>query len=225
MILKDSLYNEKTTQIIEETATKYETEKKEAQIKTLETEKNLRNYLIITLIMLGLGLAWATWSKLKVARLAKELAKQKEITQQRQIEKLQIETEAKQRELTTAALYLNERNEFLNNLKTMIKEGESSKILLNEIDKNTNLEKEWDKFKVHFEQVHSNFFQQLLSHESNLTDLEQKQCAYLKLNLSPKQVANLLNVTPHAVSTSRTRIKKKLNLLEDQDLGAWLQNL
>jgi DNA-binding CsgD family transcriptional regulator len=224
-ILKDSLYNEKITQIIEETSAKYETEKKEAQIKTLETEKTLRNYSIIALILLGLGLSWAMWNRLKVASLAKELDKQKAIVQQENLEKLQLEIQYKQRELSSAALYLDQRNEFLNDLKTLIKDGEGSKKLLTEIDKNTNLANEWEKFKIHFDQVHPSFFEALLQQVPNLTDLEQKQCAYIKLNLSPKQVANLLNVTPHAVSTSRTRIKKKFDIEEDSSLSDFLNGL
>ena len=225
MILKDSLYSDTKTQTINDLSTKYETEKKEAQIKTLEREKTLKNYLIIAIFIFLIGSAVAVWNKYKSIQLEKALMKQMTILQQEQAEKLQLEMDNKQRELASATLYLEQRNGFLDTLRGQIKSGIEPKKLLTEIDRNMNLEDDWQNFKLHFEQVHHTFFEKLLKIEPNLTDLEQKQCAYLKLNLSPKQVSNLLNVTPHAVSVSRTRIKKKLNLAEDVSLNDFLAQL
>jgi Tetratricopeptide repeat len=222
IVLKDSLYDEAKTREISELSTKYETEKKEQQIKALETDKILRNFLIIALIAVVIGSSIAIWIRYKAIRLEKELMQQKAIVQQEQAEKLKLAMEHNQRELSSAALYLDQRNEFLDKLKTQIKEGENSQKLLNEIDRNMNVEDDWLKFKVHFEQVNPHFFEKSYHLEPNLTDLDLKQCAYIKLNLSPKQAANLLNVTAHAVSTSRTRIKKKLNIPEEMNLSDFL---
>jgi DNA-binding CsgD family transcriptional regulator len=55
--------------------------------------------------------------------------------------------------------------------------------------------------------------------------LELRQCAYININLSPKQVANLLNITPDAVKKARMRIKKKLNLSGEESLSKFIASL
>jgi tetratricopeptide (TPR) repeat protein len=223
--LKDSIQGTDVQNKLNELSTKYETEKKEAQIKTLERERTLKNYLIAAIFIFLIGSAVAIWNKYKSIQLEKALMSQTAILQQEQAEKLQLEMDTKHRELASSTLYLEQRNGFLDTLKTQIKSGIEPKKLLTEIDRNMNLEDDWQNFKIHFEQVHHSFFEKLLDLEPNLTDLEQKQCAYLKLNLSPKQVSNLLNVTPHAVSVSRTRIKKKLGIDENISLNDFLTKL
>ena len=223
--LKDSIQGTDVQNKLNELSTKYETEKKEVQIKTLEREKTLKNYLLVAILVFVIGLIGTFWNRYKSIQLEKALMRQDAILQQEKAEKLQLEMDTKQRELASSTLYLEQRNGFLDTLKTQIKSGIEPKKLLTEIDRNMNLEDDWQNFKIHFEQVHHSFFEKLLDLEPNLTDLEQKQCAYLKLNLSPKQVSNLLNVTPHAVSVSRTRIKKKLGLEEDVSLNDFLARL
>ena len=223
--LKDSIQGTDVQNKLNELSTKYETEKKEVQIKTLEREKTLKNYLLAAILVFVIGLIGTFWNRYKSIQLEKALMRQDAILQKEKAEKLQLEMDTKQRELASSTLYLEQRNGFLDTLKTQIKSGIEPKKLLTEIDRNMNLEDDWQNFKIHFEQVHHSFFEKLLDLEPNLTDLEQKQCAYLKLNLSPKQVSNLLNVTPHAVSVSRTRIKKKLGLEEDVSLNDFLARL
>ena len=223
--LKDSIQGTDVQNKLNELSTKYETEKKEAQIKTLEREQTLKNYLLAAILVFVIGLIGMFWNRYKSIQLEKALMSQTAILQQEKAEKLQLEMDNKQRELASSTLYLEQRNGFLDTLKTHIKSGIEPKKLLTEIDRNMNLEEDWQNFKLHFEQVHPSFFEKLLDLEPNLTDLEQKQCAYLKLNLSPKQVSNLLNVTPHAVSVSRTRIKKKLGLEEEISLNDFLARL
>ncbi len=83
----------------------------------------------------------------------------------------------------------------------------------------------WVTFKVHFEEVHPNFFQKLTSTNGPVSHKDLKLCAYLKLNMDTKEIAQLLNVTPASVRTAMYRVKKRLNLEEDDNLRDYLHQL
>ena len=102
---------------------------------------------------------------------------------------------------------------------------EQIKLLTKSIENNLGGENEWDKFKLHFEAVSPHFFENLKKLAPALTDLDLKHCAYLKLNLTPKQVAQILGINPKSVTLSRVRIKKKIQLPENEKLGDFLQNI
>ncbi|MDB2384946.1 hypothetical protein N9V96_00565 [Polaribacter sp.] len=82
----------------------------------------------------------------------------------------------------------------------------------------------WEDFKIEFEKSRPNFFKNLLLINPNLSVTEQKHCAYLVVDLSAKEVANLINLSPRSVETARYRIKKKLGLT-DESLSIFLKNI
>lgn len=141
-----------------------------------------------------------------------------------QKEELLAKLEANQRELASNTLYLFQKNELLTGLKKQIENLSQRSIPqhkeeLREIKatiKNTlHLETDWEKFKLHFEQVHPNFFKDLLVKHPNLTTNEIRLCAYFHLNLSAKEIATLLNINPESVYRAKTRLNKKLNDLHE----------
>ena len=91
--------------------------------------------------------------------------------------------------------------------------------LLNEAKK---LDNDWDQFAVHFDHVHANYLSNLKDRYPNLSPSDLKLCAYLKLNLSSKEIAQLLNITPRAVEVSRYRLRKKLGLKPEVNLFDFL---
>ena len=115
--------------------------------------------------------------------------------------------------------------------------AKTGKVLLDEVIKreikdekriiaqNSDTNDEWGTFKVHFESVHPQFFTTLSQLMPSLTPLELRQCAYIKINLSPKQVGNLLNITPDSVKKARMRIKKKLNLSPEDSLTKFIATI
>jgi len=142
-------------------------------------------------------------------------------------EKLGVELEHKERELSTTALHVIGKNEILSNLKgSMEKLIEGSKNdpnivlkgLIREIDYNINLDKDWDTFKLHFEKVHQGFFTRLKDLYTDLSVDELKFCAYLRINLTSKEIAQILNITPIAINKRRNRLRKKINLNPNDDL-------
>ena len=71
---------------------------------------------------------------------------------------------------------------------------------------------EWKIFEHNFNQVHEEFFNQLKKQFPELTPKDLKLCAYIKMNLSTKEIAPLLNISIRGVETHRYRLKGKLNL-------------
>ncbi len=103
-------------------------------------------------------------------------------------------------------------NETVKDLKKVLR-------LLNEAKR---LDNDWNQFAIHFDQVHANFLTNLKEKYTNLSPNDLKLCAYLKLNLSSKEIAQLLNITPRAVEVSRYRLRKKLGLKPEMNLFDFL---
>jgi 7TM diverse intracellular signalling len=134
-------------------------------------------------------------------------------------ELLQEKLEANQRELASTTLYIVQKNELLASLKTQIKElnkqyPNSKQPGLQSIESilqsNLYLDDDWSKFKLHFEQVHPNFFKDLQEKYPSLTKNEIRLHAYFHINLSTKEIAALLNIDPASVRRAKTRLYKKM---------------
>ena len=134
-------------------------------------------------------------------------------------EVLQERLEINQRELVSSSLYIVQKNELLATLQAQIKElhrlyPEKNTQELQEIrsalQNQVHLDAEWGKFKVHFEQVHPDFFEDLQTRHPSLTKNELRLLAYFHINLSTKEIAALLNIDPASVRRAKTRLYKKI---------------
>ena len=90
--------------------------------------------------------------------------------------------------------------------------------MIRTIDKNTDEEETWNFFKEAFENVDQNFFKKIQQRHPNLTHNDLKLCAYLRLNLSSKEIAPLLNISVRSVEVKRYRLRKKMALGHDKGL-------
>lgn len=84
------------------------------------------------------------------------------------------------------------------------------------------LDDSWATFKLHFEEVHPNFFQELLKSGDDISQKDLKLCAYLKLGMDTKEIAQLLNVTPASIRTAMYRLKKRMEIPEEDSLRDFL---
>lgn len=134
-------------------------------------------------------------------------------------EVLQERLEINQRELASSSLYIVQKNELLATLQAQIKElhrlyPEKNARELQEIrsalQNQVYLDAEWGKFKVHFEQVHPDFFEEWQTRHPGLTKNELRLLAYFHINLSTKEIAALLNIDPASVRRAKTRLYKKM---------------
>ena len=134
--------------------------------------------------------------------------------------------EAQNREMSMATLHMINKNEVLSNIKNSIesviksKEPKASEYqsIIKLINVSLNLDEDWDQFKRHFEQVHQGFFQRLKEQYPDLTKNDLKLCAYLRINLSTKEISQMLNVLPTSIAMRRNRLRKKLNITQHIDL-------
>lgn len=150
---------------------------------------------------------------------------------QREKELLQEKLDNKERELTSSAMFDFQKNELLHSL---LKELERLDVVTNrmyapdikkitrQIKGATDLDRSWSNFKIHFDEVHPDFFNELNKQFPGLTNNEQKTCAYLRIGLGNKEIALLTNVESGSVRKSLTRLKKKLGLTVDHNLREYI---
>ncbi len=143
-------------------------------------------------------------------------------------EKMEAELSHKSRELATSTMSIIEKNELITKIKSELKSIkdkvadkdstlEINRIIKN-IDRKINVDKDWDKFQIYFDEVHSDFSMRFKATFRNITPQDLKLCAYLRLNMNSKDIANLMNISVRSVETNRYRLRKKLNLPHDTNL-------
>ncbi|HAA21356.1 MAG TPA: LuxR family transcriptional regulator [Cytophagales bacterium] len=143
-------------------------------------------------------------------------------------EQLQKEFKDKSKELAASTLNLVKKNELLREIKEQLIHAENQKNLapvVSIIDENLNEQGNWEMFKEAFDNADTEFFKKLNELHPNLSPNDLKLCAYLRLNLSSKEIAPLLNISPRSVEIKRYRLRKKLNLTNDDNLTNYIINI
>jgi DNA-binding CsgD family transcriptional regulator len=148
-------------------------------------------------------------------------------------EKLESEIKLKDTELASTTFNLIQKGEMLVKVKEefvrmkrtseLDQESEDYKKILRMLG-DDKMKKNWDQFALHFDKVHSNFLVTLKKHYPNLTPSELKLCAYLRMNLSSKEMAQIMNITIKSVELARYRLRKKLQLQPEVNLFNFLLN-
>jgi DNA-binding CsgD family transcriptional regulator len=101
----------------------------------------------------------------------------------------------------------------------VVKESKEKKSLVNLIDSNISSSHDWKVFESNFNQVHEEFLKKLQLEHPQLSHGDLKLAAYLRMNLSTKEIAQLLNITVRSVELKRYRLRKKLNITTDENLN------
>ncbi len=150
-------------------------------------------------------------------------------------EKLNLEMIHQEKELANTTMLLIRKNDILNSLKTDLKEmlkaygreGAMSNIasLIKQIDRDMDNEKQWQIFNTHIEQVYDELLNKLKEKYPDLTPRDLRLCAFLKMNISTKEIASLMNISPRGVEISRYRLRKKLKLDKYANLSEFILNL
>jgi len=143
-------------------------------------------------------------------------------------QQLQQDIDGKSRELAISTMSLIKKNEFLNTIKTELNAKPSDlniKSVIKIIDKNINNTDDWKFFQEAFNNADKDFLQKLKTKHNTLTPNDLKLCAYLRLNLSSKEIAPLLNISPRSVEVKRYRLRKKMNLPHETSLANYIIEL
>ncbi|PWK77882.1 YXYXY domain-containing protein [Mucilaginibacter oryzae] len=176
----------------------------------------------------------------KLQQEKEEALKQEAIANEQHIiniknEQLQADLASKSRELANSAMNIVYKNELLQKISdelTHLKGGDGKKLAEDQlrriqkvIDEGMSDERDWNIFETSFNEAHENFFKKLKNRHPDLVPNDLKLCAYLRMNMSSKEMASLLNISLRGVEIRRYRLRKKLNLEHDKNLTEFLMEL
>jgi len=250
--LRDSLDSKDIKKQMNELEVKYQTLQKEKEIQRLRDQeiidKNNKRLLtggiFSSIIIFGLIIFRIQTKRKKNAEIHRQkllvAGKEKELVevalQKKELleKQLRSELEFKNKQLTTHALNMMHKNQLLKEITDHIDDqkkflGNQGKKELNSIKRQLkqglNIDKDWDLFKIYFEQINQSFFDKLNKINPKLTVSDIRLSALTKLNLSIKEIATVLNISPQSVKNGKYRLKKKLYLSDVQDLNQFLSEL
>ena len=142
--------------------------------------------------------------------------------------KLQDDIESKNRELAISTMSMIKKNQFLSKIKSDLKKSSSSDQIfpvIKMIDRNLNNKDDWKFFEEAFNNADKDFLKKVKSTHPSLTNNDLRLCAYLRLNLSSKDIAPLLNISLSSVEIKRYRLRKKMQLTHNEGLTDHLLSL
>ena len=152
-----------------------------------------------------------------------------------QSQTLESEIQFKNSELAASAMHLVKKGELITRLKTELNQllrrvdtpaaQTELKKMIKQLEEDDQIDQEWDQFAKHFDKVHSDFVLLLKAKHSDISPSEIKLCSFLRMNLSSKEIAQLLNISVRGVEISRYRLRKKLNLQNGENLFDYLIGL
>lgn len=205
-------------------------------------EKNRRKNQIIAVITIFSILAISLILILVIhlrTRVAKSNLKQKNLLLEKEKLKLEqqnvsMQLEMRSKEVVSNLLMLQKKNEVINGVtkelyvtKTQLK-GNNKKAIEKCIDglQKTLNDSDWNNFDLHFNQVYESFYKKLDAINPSLTQNEHRLCAYIRLKLSTKEIAEITNSSPRSIDVARYRIRKKLHIDgPSTSLGTFLEHL
>ena len=141
---------------------------------------------------------------------------------------LKQDIENKNKELASSTMSLIKKNEFLNKIKNELKNTSNDEKLVSVIqiiDKNINNSDDWKMFEEAFNNADKGFFKKIKKVHPKLTANDLRLCMYLRMNLSSKEIAPLLNISPRSIEIKRYRLRKKINLERNVNLNDYFINL
>ncbi len=163
--------------------------------------------------------------QLEMEKTDKEIVKLKN-------EKLEAEIQHKNTELASVAMHLVQKGELLGKIRDQMvklkkqtgneKDSDDLKKIIRVISDEDKIDKQWEQFTMHFDNVHSDFLSALKVKYPGLSANELKLSAYLRMNLSTKEIAQLMNISIRGVEISRYRLRKKLQIPTEVNLFDFL---
>lgn len=144
---------------------------------------------------------------------------------------LQQQLKTKTIELANKARDNEEKNRLILSLKEACRKAQEnpsiSKLKLAEMTRllDSYLSVEDNTFEIQMDELHQGFFKKLKEMFPDLSSNDLRLCAYLKIGLSSKEIADILNILPSSSYIRRSRLRKKLNLQTDEDLYSFLNKI
>lgn len=243
-IWKDSLRNEeevrKFTKIeLQEEFSKqlYENKLDQQQIEAAQNNREIIYIFITIAALMGMSIIILLYflqsGRTKQHKL--EAEKNKLLNQSFAIDKnnLEEELEMKKKELATNVMYSIRKNEMIIEIVAKLKEAkllfkkENYKVIDTIIVdlESTAVDEVWKEFEVRFQQVHTGFYAKLNEQFPKLSVNEKRLCAFLRLNMSSKEISMVTYQSVNSISVARSRLRKKLGLNQDDNLISFLETI
>jgi DNA-binding CsgD family transcriptional regulator len=201
--------------------------------------------LLYLLVVAAVLFFYYKWNKLrymqKLKLQAEELKHQREILEMelkaenelnvQEYEKhiLELELQTKSSEVAGKSLSIAKQSEMIDNIQNILNSEKDFNKLKSEIKKAIKINEvnkhEWEIFETNLNQIHNEFIINLSKKFPNLTPKDIKLCVYLKMNLSSKEIAPMMNISFRGVELHRYRLRKKLGLTQDENLSKFLLSL
>ncbi|MBW8243983.1 Two component regulator three Y domain-containing protein [Muricauda oceani] len=174
------------------------------------------------------------YNRKKLERKHRELEERLHHEQQERLDKMEKEELAKevkqkQNELASTTLNIARKNEMILELKNMLvmnkdkfSNSQRYRSFIKKLNSSIEDTEDWRRFEVNFKELHEDFFERLLKSYPSLTPKDLKLCAYLKMNLSTKEIAPLMGITVRGVEIHRYRLRKKLDMDSSDNLSNFL---
>lgn len=194
----------------------------------------LKNYSLLAYFLVVTGIVYCIFIFNRIRLKKQKLAYLKKIKRdntrriiQMKNQYLRTEVQSKSAQLVNYTVLLGKKNEVLINIKELIdktgiannnSDKDSQKEINDIINHNLSDKNDWKIFSAHFDEAHSNFLKKLKKEHAILTPNDLQLCAFLKMNLSSKEIAALLNISHRSVEVKRYRLRKKLSLEHDENL-------
>ncbi|MGB5262978.1 MAG: LuxR C-terminal-related transcriptional regulator, partial [Lutimonas sp.] len=163
----------------------------------------------------------------KRVMLLRQLNNEKEIVQLRN-EKLQSEVESKSNELINSTSNVIKLNEILTSIKSDLEPVNDQPVIkkvIKMINQRLNKNSDWETFQEAFNHADREFLNKLKNAHPSLTPHDLRLCTYLRLNLTSKEIAPLLNISPRSVEIKRYRLRKKMNLEHESGLVEYILSI
>jgi tetratricopeptide (TPR) repeat protein len=198
-------------------------------IRQMQQKRKELRYLygvgITLLIAVILGLLFfLTRSRARRLQLANEVYQLESERNQLEKENLENELETKNKELTTNVMYQIRKNELINDITQKLlryshglnrEQQELIKGIIRDLEK-TQDESVWQEFEVRFHQVHNDFYEKLHKINPDLSLNERRLCAFLRLNMTTKEISSITGQSLRSIEVARTRLRKKLHLTNSE---------
>ncbi|OJX30474.1 MAG: hypothetical protein BGO86_00555 [Chryseobacterium sp. 36-9] len=236
--LKDSLFNTETVKKVAQVELKYalDKQKEDYEIKRQKTKFGYfaaGGVLLLLLALAGLFL-YLQKTKLRNATLSNDKLELERKNLSLEKEKLKEDLEFQNREMASKVMYILKKNELINSVAEQLADikktaSPQNQKQLQEMIFELRQKKDneaWKEFETHFTKVHPEFYLKLSQKFSDLTPNEKKLCAFLRLNLSTKEISAITYQSVNSILVSRTRLRKKLDIHgEDVNLTNFLMEL
>ena len=226
----DSIFGLEKLNAINALELEYQEYKNQQEVKLLEEQNRVsqlkQNGLmagILGLVAIFGILVYGLRQRLSKNKIAKEKVEQ-------ELNFHQKELEMKKQELTAYALQVAHKNEVLEGIKTNvseIKEYNSRHLqkIINTINFNQHDDDFWEGFRQRFLSLHKDFESNIQKSFPDITPNELRLMSLLKMNLSSKEIANVLNVSADGIKKARYRLRKKLGLATGDSLENFIIQL